>query len=387
MSLTQNRLLICAPPALCEPLVHALTTAAQVTGVAIEIATYEHWDLNALAFVPALIFCDPQLALPEKTSWITLRQHAPLVWLGKPSAPQVQQSYAFDLWGYWSFADTQQLALACVQILQRLVHERMQNACIQSLQEAHQDLQTQLALLRQDQEAGHFVQQKLLPPSQMQVAGLDIHYALYPSLYLSGDFVDTLALDEKSALFYVADVSGHGASSAFVTILLKYLVTRACQAFISAPTKTHPPSPADLLAQINTQLLETDLGKHLTIFLAIYDRRTRTLTYSTGAHLPVPVLVGPQGQAKPLPMQGLPVGLFAGVQYPQYTCQLEVGAYLVLASDGVFELLEAPSLEAKEADLHDKYIQCQGDFARLQALLKLPCACPDDLTLMTISGF
>ena len=221
----------------------------------------------------------------------------------------------------------------------------------------------------------------------MQVAGLDIHYALYPSLYLSGDFVDTLMLDEESALFYIADVSGHGASSAFVTILLKYLVTRACQAFIAAPRKTSPPSPADLLAQINTQLLETDLGKHLTIFLAVYDRKTRTLTYSTGAHLPVPVIISPRGQAQPLPMQGLPVGLFAGVEYPQYTCQLEVGAYLVLASDGVFELLEAPSLEAKEADLHDKYIQCQGDFARLQALLKLPCACPDDLTLMTISGF
>ena len=41
------------------------------------------------------------------------------------------------------------------------------------------------------------------------------------SAFLSGDFVDYFAIDHEHCGFYMADVSGHGVSSAFVTVLLK----------------------------------------------------------------------------------------------------------------------------------------------------------------------
>lgn len=59
----------------------------------------------------------------------------------------------------------------------------------------------------------------MLPDKELNVGGLLARYLLIPSLYLSGDFVDVVSIDADKTMFYLADVSGHGASSALVTVL------------------------------------------------------------------------------------------------------------------------------------------------------------------------
>ena len=58
------------------------------------------------------------------------------------------------------------------------------------------------------------------------INGVYYDYWFAPSLYLSGDFLDYQRYNDRFSAFYFADVSGHGASSAFVTVLLKYLCNR-----------------------------------------------------------------------------------------------------------------------------------------------------------------
>ena len=65
------------------------------------------------------------------------------------------------------------------------------------------------------------VQMKMLPENDQVIEGIYFEHLIKPSLYLSGDFLDYFKLDNDRVLFYFADVSGHGASSAFVTVLLK----------------------------------------------------------------------------------------------------------------------------------------------------------------------
>ena len=95
------------------------------------------------------------------------------------------------------------------------------------LEELNEHLETHLAMLRQDQLAGGQIQQRLLPESGQRINGIRYDYCLSPSLYLSGDFLEYQAIDERFSLFYFADVSGHGASSAFVAVMLKLLFARA----------------------------------------------------------------------------------------------------------------------------------------------------------------
>ena len=94
------------------------------------------------------------------------------------------------------------------------------------LAELNESLETHLALLRMDQQSGGHIQRRLLPLRPKIINGVYYDYVFAPSLYLSGDFLDYQRYNERYSAFYFADVSGHGASSAFVTVLLKYLCNR-----------------------------------------------------------------------------------------------------------------------------------------------------------------
>ena len=87
----------------------------------------------------------------------------------------------------------------------------------QQLEQANRELNDSLHLLELDQIAGSQIQNSLLPPTPLQKDKYEIAYRISPSLYLSGDFVGYNILYDRYLVFYVADVSGHGSSSAFLT--------------------------------------------------------------------------------------------------------------------------------------------------------------------------
>jgi len=70
----------------------------------------------------------------------------------------------------------------------------------------------QLREFQRDQRAGRYIQMGMLPPSPMAIDRYRLRHKLYPSLMLSGDFVDYFRITERHFAFYMADVSGHGAS-------------------------------------------------------------------------------------------------------------------------------------------------------------------------------
>ena len=96
----------------------------------------------------------------------------------------------------------------------------------EKLETANRELEASLNLLQEDQNAGRQVQMNMLPVSPWSIDEFKFAHQIIPSLYLSGDFVDYFRVDERRVAFYLADVSGHGASSAFVTVLLKFMTTR-----------------------------------------------------------------------------------------------------------------------------------------------------------------
>lgn len=157
------------------------------------------------------------------------------------------------------------------------------------LEAANRELQASLNLLQEDQNAGRQVQMNMLPVTPWSIEGLEFSHRIIPSLYLSGDFVDYFRVDERRVAFYLADVSGHGASSAFVTVLLKFMTTRLL--YESRRNGTLPEfKPSEVLAHINRGLINTKLGKHVTMLGGVIDLEKNCLTYSIGGHLPLPVL-------------------------------------------------------------------------------------------------
>ena len=107
----------------------------------------------------------------------------------------------------------------------------------------NRELRQTLKYLEQDEKAGRRIQFQLLPEDNRTFGGYTFRRRLYPSTYLSGDFVDYFPIDDRHVGFYMADVSGHGAASAFVTVIAAVSDASACTTRMPRP----PPPPAALM--------------------------------------------------------------------------------------------------------------------------------------------
>lgn len=228
------------------------------------------------------------------------------------------------------------------------------------LEKTNQNLHESLHLLKQDQMAGLEVQKSLMPESPLKFGDYEISHSITPSLYLSGDFVGYNFVLGRYLLFYFADVSGHGSSSAFVTVLLRFMIGRVIRKHqVQKDYAALAQAPEGLVESINSQLLATGLGKHLTIVAGSLDTETRKLRYVIGAQQPAPILIS-DGQARFLPGKGKPAGIFEGATWAVEEVSLPESFALVLLSDGVFDLLSDKEIVDKEKTLL-KYLRTSSE--------------------------
>lgn len=254
------------------------------------------------------------------------------------------------------------------------------------LEEANTDLRAGISELRADQNAGRKVQLKMLPDNHRQLGPLSIEYLIKPSLYLSGDFLDYFRIDDDRVLVYIADVSGHGASSAFVTVLLKNLTNRL-QRNLRRGSSDDLLFPDRFLERINTELLDTGLGKHVTVFVGILTESERSLKYAVGAHFPMPILSFENGETRFLEGNGLPVGLFESPTWDVYETSLPGPFRLFLFSDGLLEVIRAQNLDEKEQRLLELVSGGRHTIAALNDALDLDemSELPDDIAIVSVT--
>lgn len=198
--------------------------------------------------------------------------------------------------------------------------------------------------LERDQRSGFRVQQAMLPDTPTSIRGIAFTHQLYPALIMSGDFIDYFELFDGRVAFCIADVSGHGVSGAFITVLLKSLSRRLAEEsrrFLSS---------AEILSWINSELLAWKLEQHVTMFFGIIDQENNSLEYSNAAHFPGVVLCF-DTCANFLEIGGQPLGLYKEPLYSAHQVKLPENYSIAMFSDGVFEILPQETLEEKEAYL------------------------------------
>ena len=255
----------------------------------------------------------------------------------------------------------------------------------EQLEAANRDLQASLHLLQEDQDAGRQVQMNMLPVTPCTLDEFQFEHQIIPSLYLSGDFVDYFRIDDHRIGFYLADVSGHGASSAFATVLLKFMTTRLLYESRRGGVLREF-KPSEVLDHINRGLINCKLGKHVTMLGGVIDQQRNLLHYSIGGHLPLPVLYT-EGAARYLEGRGLPVGLFVDATYTDHEIELPESFSLTLLSDGILDLLPGQTLKDKEAQLPRLICEAGGTLDGLRRAFSLAELgdMPDDIALLVLS--
>jgi len=220
-------------------------------------------------------------------------------------------------------------------------------------QKEKQRLENELAIAQE-------VQAQLFPKAMSDLESLEVHGVCRPARTVSGDYYDFLPYGLDRLGIAVGDISGKGISAALLMATIHsavraYEIGRmpamtahlvAAGAEPDAPTHIFEArsgssdefSPAQVLSLLNRQLYRsTPAEKYATLFLGVYDGRSRALTYSNAGHLP-PVILGQDGSLRRrLDTPGLVIGLFDDQGYEERTIDLRPGDIFLAFSDGVTE--------------------------------------------------
>jgi phosphoserine phosphatase RsbU/P len=280
----------------------------------------------------------------------------------------------------------QELAAAAHRIVQQRSWLRAETTSPATIARANaKQLRTEAQLrdLQRDQRAGRYIQMGMLPPSPMAIDGYRLRHKIIPSLMLSGDFVDYFRITDTHFGFYIADVSGHGASSAFVTVLLKNFSRRLRREY----TQRMLQLPGEILVWLNRELLDNQLDKHVAMIVGIVDLSSNELMFANGGHYPNAILVDNAHGARSLELIGKPVGLFREVEYESRREQLLPGCSLYLVSDGVLESLGDGPLADRERQLLAAASTAHQGHDELWQILSLAQqdSHPDDMACLTLT--
>ena len=182
--------------------------------------------------------------------------------------------------------------------------------------------------IRSELDIAHRLQQSLLPTVTPRVPGLALTGSCEPAGRVGGDYFDFFSLPGGALGLVIADVSGHGVSSAIVMAGLR--------ATLHAEIREEF-APARVLAVAN-RVLARDFGNSgmfVSVFLAKYEPDTGALTYTNAGH-PPPLLASGDAVAR-LTSGGLVLGVAPDAVYDSGSATLGPGDMLVMYTDGLTE--------------------------------------------------
>ncbi len=181
------------------------------------------------------------------------------------------------------------------------------------------------------------VQRRLFPQSPPKVPGLELYGVCKAARSVSGDYYDFLKLDDYRVGLVLGDVSGKGISAALLMAAIQSaLRAQFYDGFAGSSSNPAEFSTARVVDRLNRQLYaNTPLEKYVTFFFAVYDARTRKLSYTNAGHLP-PILFR-NGKTERLRTGGTVVGLLPSVTYEVGEISLQPHDLLLAYTDGVTE--------------------------------------------------
>ncbi len=214
--------------------------------------------------------------------------------------------------------------------------------------------------LEREVEIAAEVQARLFPGCVPDLVSVEIAAECRAARGVAGDYYDYIEVTPGLVALALGDVSGKGVSASLVMSNLQ--ASLRAQAAITAERLSMAEravavsagdgskvlarvmADADIegavsrkVTNINKQLCQSTEGNRFaTLFLALYEDRTRTLRYTNAGHNAA-ILVRRDGSAERLSTGGMMVGAFDWAEYEEARTTLEPGELLMIFSDGISE--------------------------------------------------
>jgi sigma-B regulation protein RsbU (phosphoserine phosphatase) len=212
----------------------------------------------------------------------------------------------------------------------------------------------------------------------------DLDAVLEPAREVGGDLYDFFFVGPHHLCIVMGDVCGKGVPSALLmaeTLALVRMAAKACT------------TPDGILDLVNQELArDNDACMFVTIFCAVIDTRTGSVSWANAGHNP-PLLIKPGAGVSFLPLpKRPPVAIDEQVTYPREELVLEQGDALFLYTDGVTEAFNTAEEQFSDERLQALLAQHQDDSssALVELTLKAVRAFAagqeqsDDITLLVL---
>ncbi len=340
---------------------------------------------------PDLVLCDLRMPGMDGLQVLATVTHdfpelPILVVSGMGGMSDAIQALKLGAWDYVTkpIEDMAVLEHAIGHALERARLRRENREHREHLEAVNEQLRHTVRQLQEDEAAARRIQFQLLPEDDKVYRHYRFNRHLLTSQYLSGDFVDYFAIDGDHLGFYIADVSGHGVSSAFVTVMLRSYMGRYRELRRQNRDRGIL-NPAETLSRLNREIFGCHMDKYLTMFYGVIDWAKNQLRYSSGGQFPFPILFDGEKTGY-VGKKSLPIGLFDFASYQTESLELPQRFVLALISDGILETLPQATLRDKQAFLLRLISDVDLDIKTLIQALGLDQAgpLPDDVTLLLI---
>jgi sigma-B regulation protein RsbU (phosphoserine phosphatase) len=202
-------------------------------------------------------------------------------------------------------------------------------ALSRDLQKAYESIDAEFKMVEQ-------IQLSLLPQEVPHIETLKLASIYQTSRRAGGDYYDFFDLGDGRWGIFLADVSGHGTPAAVGMTVLHSVA----HGFPGKPTP--PPLLLHYLNQKACSSPATNFGGFATAIYAVYDSKTRVLSYSSAGHPEVRLLRA--GALAPIGLPGarsLPIGISDEETYTQSSIQLAPGDRFLIYTDGITESFNA----------------------------------------------
>jgi serine phosphatase RsbU (regulator of sigma subunit) len=188
-------------------------------------------------------------------------------------------------------------------------------------------------------------QMSFLPQQMPEIKGIDVAAYFRPLVNVSGDYYDVIKIDEDRTFFLLGDVSGKGLASALIMGVIVNTVK-------IIENKEDLPG---IIRAIDTAIKSMHLqDKYSVLFIGIVDTKQMKIRY-VNASMADPVIISrtPQGyRIKRLQSNCSLVGIIDLDDVSQDEATLFRGDVILMASDGVSEVMDESGVELGDTDLY-----------------------------------
>jgi serine phosphatase RsbU (regulator of sigma subunit)/anti-anti-sigma regulatory factor len=196
-------------------------------------------------------------------------------------------------------------------------------------------LAAESAIIHRDLQRAEVIQRALLPSKPPQIDGYSVNALYSPGNHVGGDLYNVIRVGPRHLVLFVADATGHGVSSAMLSVLFnRHLTVRNARG--------EPLAPATVLERTNNALCAERVGAGLFVTAAycLVDLESGNVRFAAGGHPPV-VLRTASGAMRRFARTGPVLGLAAATRYGETVIQLGQSDRLLLFTDGLLHHDEA----------------------------------------------